>query len=87
MLKKYTSIATQNNVFTINGNFVSTDPDNYLINENDLMRIIVDKIDGPKRNLNLNLIKILTKTKENTENLNKIRVSGGVNDSTIKKQR
>lgn len=74
LLLKYTIINNSNNIFTINGNFITIDHENYFVNEDDIMRIIVDKIDDKKRNLNLNLIKILTKTKENIENLNKIMI-------------
>jgi hypothetical protein len=62
---KYTEFMGKPVIFIIDGNIVNADYDNYVIDENNLLTIIVDKFQNAKENLDLGLIKLLTKSEEN----------------------
>ena len=57
----------------INGNY---EYDKYMIDENNLLRIIVDKIENTKEKIDLGVIKLLTKSDENMKKLNEIKIRG-----------
>ena len=49
----------------IDGNIVNADYDNYVIDENNVLTIIVDKFQNTKESIDWGLIKLLTKSEEN----------------------
>jgi len=65
---KYTNLNGKPVIFMIDGNIVNADYDNYLIDENNLLTIIVDKFQNAKENIDLGLIKLLTKSEGNIKN-------------------
>lgn len=65
---KYTDLKDKPVIFMIDGNIVNANYDNYEIDENNLLTIIVDKLQNLKENFNLGLIKLLTKTEGNIKN-------------------
>jgi hypothetical protein len=73
---KYTNIADKSVVFMIDGDIVNADYDKYLIDENNVLQIIVDDINNPKEKIQLELIKVLTKTEENIKKSKEIRIRG-----------
>lgn len=73
---KYTNLKDKATIFMIDGNILDADYDKYLVDENYLLTIIVDKIENPKANINLNLIKLLTKSEENIKKSKEIRIRG-----------
>ena len=74
--EKYTSLGNKSVVFTIDGVIVNSDYDKYLVDENNLLQIIVDKIIIAKENLDLGLIKLLTKSEENIKKSKEIILRG-----------
>lgn len=74
---KYTNLGNRPVVFMINGNIINSDYDKYFIDENYLLQIIVDKIKNEKENIDLSLIKLLTKNEEkNIKQSEEIRIRG-----------
>ena len=74
--EKYTVFANKPVIFTIDGTIINSDYDKYLVDENYLLQIIVDKIFIGKENIDLGLIKLLTKSQENIRKSKEIRIRG-----------
>jgi hypothetical protein len=60
----------------IDGDIVNADYDNYVIDENNLLTIIIDKFQNTKERIDLGLIKLLTKSEENIKKRNQIMIRG-----------
>ncbi len=73
---KYTNLKGKPAIFMVDGNFINGDYDNYLVDENNLLTIIVDKLQTEKEQINFGLIKLLTKSDENIRNRNRIIIRG-----------
>jgi len=73
---KYTNLKGKPVLFIIDGNFVNADYDKYMIDENSLLTIIIDKFQNVKENIDLGLIKLLTKSEENIKNRKQIMIRG-----------
>ena len=73
---KYTNLKGKPVIFVLDGNFVTADYDNYLINENNLLTIIIDSLKTGKEKIELGLIKLLSKTEENIKARNQIIIRG-----------
>ena len=63
-------------IFYINENLVKGDYDNFLVDENHILKIEVQKLDDAKENLHVNVIRVLTKTKENLSKAYPIVIRG-----------
>ncbi|MCU7551173.1 hypothetical protein OCK74_18780 [Chitinophagaceae bacterium LB-8] len=74
--EKYTNLKGKSAIFMLDGNIVNADYDNYEVDENYLLAIIVDKVENLKENIHLGLIKILTKSEENIKKMKEIRIRG-----------
>lgn len=61
---KYTKLKNESVVFMIDGKIINADYDKYMVDESYLLTIIVDPIENSKENINIGLIKLLTKSKE-----------------------
>lgn len=73
---KYTNLKNKPVVFMIDGNIITANYDNYMVDENYLLTIFVDKIENTKENIDLGLIKLLTKSDTNIKNSGVIRIRG-----------
>ena len=73
---KYTNLKNKAVVFMIDGNIINADYDKYMVDESYLLTIIVDKIENKKENIDLGLIKLLTKSDENIKKSKEIRLRG-----------
>lgn len=73
---KYADLKNKFAIFMIDGEVLNVDYDKYLVDENYLLTIVVDKIENSKENLNLNIIKLLTKSDENIQKSKKIMIRG-----------
>ena len=73
---KYTNLKGKPVIFVLDGNFVTADYDNYLINENNLLTIIIDSLKTGKEKIELGLIKLLSRTEENIKARNQIIIRG-----------
>lgn len=73
--EKYTRLGSKTVVFTIDGTIVNADYNTYLVDENNLFQIFVDKISIDK-NVDLGLIRLLTKSEHNNIKSNGIMLRG-----------
>ncbi len=62
---KYTDYKEKPVLFMLDGNIINANYDNYLIDENNLLTIQVENVEIDKKNVELGIIKLLTKTEEN----------------------
>ena len=73
---KYTNLSNNPTIFFINNDMIKEDYGQYMVDENFILRIIVDNIENEKEKLNVNVIQLLTRTKENIEKSKEIRIRG-----------
>jgi len=73
---KYLSSLKGAVIFQIDNKQVAADYDEYLVNEKNILRIIVEDFENEKEKLQLHFVKLVTKTEENIKNANEIRVRG-----------
>jgi hypothetical protein len=73
---KYTEFKGKPVIFMIDGNIVNADYDNYVIDENNLLTIIIDKFQNAKESTGWGLIKLLTKSEENIKKREQIMIRG-----------
>ncbi len=76
LVKKYLKLDNNPIIFQINEKVISENWRNSLIDEKDILKIIVTKVKTSERNVMVNLIKLITKTPENIEKENEIRIRG-----------
>lgn len=81
--EKYTNLENQPVVFMIDGNIVNGDYDKFVVDENYILQIIIDNIKNEKENIDLKIVKLLTKSEENIKKSNEIRIRG--NEVTLNK--
>jgi len=73
---KYTNLKDKAVIFMIDGTIINADYDRYMVDENYLLTIIVDKIENTKEKIDLGLIKLLTKSAENIKKSKEFRLRG-----------
>ena len=73
---KYTEFKGNPVIFMIDGNIVNADYNNYVIDENNVLTIIVDKFQNAKESIDWGLIKLLTKSEENIKKRDQIIFRG-----------
>ena len=73
---KYTILKREPAIFIVDGEIVTSDYDKYVVDENLLWQIIVDKVENEKENINLKFIKLLMKTEENMKKAKEFRIRG-----------
>lgn len=73
---KYTNLKNKSVVFMIDGSIINADYDSCLVDESYLLTIIIDNIANSKENINLDIIKLLTKSEENIKKSKEIRIRG-----------
>jgi hypothetical protein len=62
---KYTNLTNDSSVFMINDEFISGNYSKYIVDENYILKIIVEKISNKEENLHVNIVRLLTRTEEN----------------------
>lgn len=73
---KYTNFKGKPAVFMLDGNFINADYDHYLVDETNLLTIIIDNLQMPREQIELGLIKLLSKTDENIKARKQILIRG-----------
>lgn len=73
---KYTDLKGKTVLFTLDGNLVDDDYDNYLVDENNLLTIIVDKSKVKLGTTPPDLIRLLTRSEANIKARNQIMIRG-----------
>ncbi len=74
--QKYLPKETLPAIFQIDDAIVSQDENNYLVDENYILKIELTKIKNPKLNSEVNFIKLIRKTPENIEKANRVMIRG-----------
>ena len=73
---KYTNLTKSATIFMIDNDIIKDDYDQYLVDEKFILKIIVDTVESEKEKLNVAIVRLLTKTKENIEKSKEIRLRG-----------
>ena len=73
---KYTNLTKSATIFMIDNDIIKDDYDQYLVDEKFILKITVDTVESEKEKLNVAIVRLLTKTKENIEKSKEIRLRG-----------
>lgn len=76
LITKHLELENKPIVFQINGDVINQDYNEYLIDENFILKILSSKIKTSDKNIEINLVKLITKTAENIKKANEIRIKG-----------
>ena len=76
LIEKHMKLDKNPIIFQINDNVISQDYKEYLVDENFIYKIILNKIKTTERETEINLIKLITKTPENIKKANQIIIRG-----------
>jgi hypothetical protein len=74
--RKHTSVESGPNIFMIDDRIISDNYDRVMVDEKHILKIEVSKIRNPEENLDVNVIRLSTKSKTNTENAKKFMIRG-----------
>lgn len=74
--QKHTNLKSEPAIFMVDGEIITSDYDDYVLDENLLWRIFIDKVENDKENINVKFIKVLTKTEENLKKPPVIKIRG-----------
>ncbi|MES2238910.1 MAG: hypothetical protein V4497_01495 [Bacteroidota bacterium] len=73
---KYLKLETDPIIFIINEDAIKKDFNDYLVDENFILKIDINKIKNSEKNKEINIVKLTTKTAENIKNANGIMIKG-----------
>lgn len=76
LTEKYIMLSTNPIIFQINDNVISQDYKEYLVDENFILKIVLNKIKTTEKETEINLIKLITRTPENIKKANQIIIRG-----------
>ncbi|MCB4800325.1 hypothetical protein [Neotamlana laminarinivorans] len=76
LIVKYLDLDKKPIVFQINEDVINQDYNEYLIDENFILKIILEKIQTTEKSTEINIVKLITKTTENIKKANTIRIKG-----------
>lgn len=74
--RKYVELKIKTPIFMLNGNIIDADYDQYIVDENYILSIVIETIKHVKRGNDVGFIKLLTKSPENIKKSKEIRVRG-----------
>lgn len=73
---KYTSIKENSTIFKIDNEIINADYENYVVDENYILKINVEKFENSQEKLKFNIINLITKTEENIKKSKEIIIRG-----------
>ena len=73
---KYTNLKDNSTIFQIDNEIINANYESYLVDENYILKIIVEKFENKKEKLNVNFIRLITKTEENIKKSKEIIIRG-----------
>lgn len=73
---KYTILKDLPVLFMVENEIIQEDYDKCMVDENYLLQIVVDKVDLKNKKMNFYLVKLLTRTPENSRKSKEIRIRG-----------
>ena len=81
---KFTNIKENSTIFKIDDSIINGNYENYLVDENNILKINVEKFENNAEKLNINIITIVTKSEENIKKSKEI-ILRGEDEFTINK--
>lgn len=79
---KYLGHASKPVIFMINDDIVKGNYEQYLVDEKFILKIIVDNVEDKEQKLNVEIVRLLTKSEENIKKAKEIRIRG-LNETTM----
>lgn len=73
---KYTSIKENSTIFKIDNEIINADYGNYVVDENYILKINVEKFENSEEKLKFNIVNLITKTEENIKKSKEIIIRG-----------
>lgn len=73
---KYTNPSNRPAIFMIDNEIFKGDYENYMVDEKSILNVIVDTVEDEEGQLNVDVVRLLTKTKENIEKSREIIIRG-----------
>jgi len=73
---KYTNLKNSPALFVIDNEIINADYGKYLVDENYVLKISVEKIENKEDKLKINIVKVLTKSADNIQKSKEIRIRG-----------
>lgn len=73
---KYTNLTDKPTIFQIDNEIINANYDSYIVDENYILKIIVEKYENKKEKRNVNFIRLITKTEENIKKSKEIIIRG-----------
>lgn len=74
--RKYTNLKAGPSIFMIDDRVISNNYDEIMVDEKTILQIVVDKISNPEEKLDVNVIKLLTKSEVNIKKSKEIILRG-----------
>lgn len=76
LILKYTNLKNEFTIFMLDYNIIKEDCDQFFVDEKYILKILIDTIEVGNDNQNINVIQLLTKSKENIEKASRIFIRG-----------
>lgn len=73
---KYVNLKTKHTIFMLDGNIIDADYDQYIVDENYILQILVETMPSTKKNRDIGFIRLLTRSPENVKKSKEIRIRG-----------
>jgi len=73
---KYLELNKNPTIYQIDGKVIENRKNKILVDENFILKIVVEKVKTSEKNTEINLIRLVTKTPENIKKANEIRIRG-----------
>jgi hypothetical protein len=73
---KYTNLKDNSTIFQIDNEIINANYESYLVDENYILKIIVEKFENKKEKLDVNFIRLTTKSEENIKKSKEIILRG-----------
>ena len=73
---KYTDVRDNPTIYLIDGEFINGDYDKCMVDENNILSISVEKFENKNEKIEINFVKLLTKTEENIRKSKVVMIRG-----------
>ena len=74
--EKYTKLKGKPTIFRIDNEIVNGDYDNFIVDQNFILKIVVEKFENKEEKLTVNFVNLITKTEENIKKSKEIIIRG-----------
>lgn len=73
---KYTNLKDNSIIFQIDNEIINANYENFLVDENNILKIMIENFENKKEKWNITFIRLITKSEENIKKSNKIILRG-----------